>query len=69
MAIFESKVIPLESLLKGQSVDFGKVAEDAKKYPAHFMLELFSVAMMLVGAYVVCSWVYELGRAVGLGVG
>jgi hypothetical protein len=69
MAIIESKVIPLELMLKGQALDFRKIVEDAKKYPGHFLLELFSIAMMLVGVYVVAGWAYELVVWVGYNLG
>ena len=65
MAIFESDIIPWSEIKSGQKVNWKKFLGDAKAAPIQFGFELFAVAMMLVGVYVVSDWAFELGRIVG----
>ena len=65
MAIFTSDVIPWKEIKSGQKIDWNKFWEDAKAAPVQFGFELFAIAMMLVGVYVVADWSFELGRIVG----
>lgn len=69
MIIFTNKVIPIDRLSRGESVDLRKVVESAKEHPWYFLGELFSLTMMIIGVYVVGEWVYQLGHAFGRSIG
>jgi hypothetical protein len=60
-----SDVIPWEDIKSGEKIDWNKFWEDAKASPVQFGFELFAIAMMLVGVYVVADWAFELGKIVG----
>jgi len=69
MYIFENRVIPVDRLLTGKPIDFGKMIENAKLYPGHCALEAFGLVMMVVGAVTVCRYAYDLGRQIGYLIG
>ncbi len=65
MQIFTNKVIPLDTMIRGEKPDLPKILEDAREHPWYFAGELFAVTMMIVGAIATTTWAYELGRQVG----
>lgn len=61
----DRQVIPLTSLLAGDRIDLGEVWRSAREAPALFMLELFQIAMIILGIVTVGGWAYELGYWLG----
>lgn len=65
MLAFKTEVIPIDDLLVGKPIDWKLMRENAKRLPLYFTLELFALMLMVVGAYTICTYLYEAGKAFG----
>ncbi len=61
MPVFTGRIIPWDNINSGQPIAWKRIWAA----PAEFASELFGVAMMAVGFYVVADLAYELGRIIG----
>ena len=65
MRLWTSEVIPIDNLLRGEKIEFGKIFDKAKQKPGYFALELLSLALMVIGAITAGEWMFRLGYTIG----